>query len=97
MGDMIPIAGMFTGLIITVAAIWGTVQVIHGPLGQAGARRIQGRSADSDLRADVAELKEQVEAVRQRLAEAHERTDLTERVLSQRPPNARIAGGDGNV
>jgi hypothetical protein len=97
MGDMIPIAGMFTGLIITVAAIWGTVQVIHGPLGQAVARRIQGRSADPDLRAEVAELREQVEAVRQQLEETHERLDFTERVLSQRPPNARIAGGDGNV
>jgi hypothetical protein len=37
-----------------------------------------------------------VEAVRQQLEETHERLDFTERVLSQRPPNARIAGSDGD-
>jgi hypothetical protein len=95
MGELVPIAGMFTGLIITVAAIWGVVQVIHGPLGQALGRRLQGRSGDQDLRNEVAELRDQVDAVRQQLEETQERLDFAERLLSQQPTVGRIPGNEG--
>jgi hypothetical protein len=94
MGEMIPIAGMFTGIIVTVAAIWGVVRVAHGPLGQALARRLQGRTADPDLRGEVVELKDQLDVLRQQLEETQERMDFAERLLSQRSPVARIPGGE---
>jgi hypothetical protein len=94
MGEMIPIAGMLTGLIITVASIWGIVKVVHGPVGQALARRIQGRAGDHELRGEVAELREQVDIVRQQLEETQERLDFAERLLSQQPTVGRIPGSD---
>jgi hypothetical protein len=96
MGDLIPIAGMFTGLIITVAAVWGLVQIIQGPLGQALARRIQGRTGDADLQNEVADLRDQIEGVRQQLEETQERLDFAERLLSRQPTSVRIPGGEEN-
>jgi hypothetical protein len=96
MGDLVPIAGMFTGLAITVAAVWGFVRIIQGPLGQALARRIQGRAGDADLQNEVADLKDQIEGVRRQLEETQERVDFAERLLSQRPTSVRIPGGDEN-
>jgi hypothetical protein len=93
MEDLVPLAGMLTGLLITVAAIWGAVRVAHGPLGQALARRLHGRGApDPELAGEVAELREQVAALRRDLEETQERVDFAERLLSQRPPAAGIPG-----
>ncbi|HZE75987.1 MAG TPA: hypothetical protein VE091_11810 [Gemmatimonadales bacterium] len=93
MGDLIPLAGMFTGLLITVAAIWGTVRVVHGPLGQALAHRLRGRGAsDADLSGEMAQLRDQVDQLRRELEETQERVDFAERLLSQRPPAAAISG-----
>ncbi|HZM27263.1 MAG TPA: hypothetical protein VFB89_07890 [Gemmatimonadales bacterium] len=94
MGELVPIAGMFTGLLITIAGVWGIVQIIQGPLGQALARRIQGRTGDADLQNEVADLKDQIDGVRRQLEETQERLDFAERLLSQRPTTARIPGGD---
>ena len=83
-GELIPILGMIMGLVITIGIIVGLVQVTKGPLGQALARRIQGRSAvtDAEVQNELAELREQVELLRGTLEETQERLDFTERMLS---------------
>jgi hypothetical protein len=96
MVELIPLAGMFTGVLITVAAIWGAVKVAHGPLGQALARRLQGRGVDSELSGEVAELRDQVDALRHQLEETQERVDFAERLLSRQPAPTRIPAGDEN-
>jgi len=97
MGDLIPLAGIFTGLLITVAAIWGTVRVVHGPLGQALAHRLRGGgTSDAELSGEVAELRDQVDSLRRQLEETQERVDFAERLLSQRPPTAGISGPEGH-
>lgn len=94
MGEMIPLFGMLFGALITVAAIWGAVRVAHGPLGQALARRLQGRGGDTELSGEVAELRDQLEMLRHQLEETQERVDFAERLLSRQPSPTRIAAGD---
>ncbi|SRR6266545_180149 len=94
MGELIPLAGMITGTLITVAAIWGAVRVAHGPLGQALARRLQGRGADTELSGEVAQLRDELEALRHQLEETQERVDFAERLLSRQPSPTRISAGD---
>src|SRR5512134_929536 len=91
-GELIPIFGMITGMIMTVAIIFGLVQVTRGPVGQAIARRIQGRPGelDSEVRMELAELREQVEALQGTLEETQERLDFTERLLAQGRPLDRV-------
>jgi len=89
---LIPIAGMLTGLLITVAACWCGVKIAHGPLGQALAHRLRGRGGDAELSNEVAELRDQVDQLRRQLEETQERMDFAERLLSQRPPTASIPG-----
>lgn len=92
-GELVPIFGMITGLAITLAGIFGFVRLAQGPVGQALARRIQGHAGgDSELAADVAELREQVDLLRRQLEETQERVDFAERLLSQQGPAARIPG-----
>jgi len=88
--DLVPIAGMMTGLIITGAVIWALVRVTQGPIGQAFARRVQGRHGvlDEETRLELAELRERVDLLQDHLLETQERLDFTERLLSQqRQPN----------
>jgi hypothetical protein len=94
-GELIPIFGMLTGMVMTVAIIFGLVQLTKGPVGQALARRIQGRAAEADgeLRAEVAELRDQVDSLHGMLEEAQERLDFTERMLSQGRPLDRLREG----
>jgi hypothetical protein len=84
--DIIPLFGMLTGIITTGLFFWGVVQVVRSPVGQALARRIQGRyapSGDSDLLAEVAALRDQVDSLQQQLIETQERVDFTERLLTR--------------
>ncbi|MGE0352737.1 MAG: hypothetical protein AB7I33_15165 [Gemmatimonadales bacterium] len=94
MGEtLIPIFGMITGLLMTGALIFGVVRIMQSPVGQALARRIQGRHGDDDdLRHEVAELREQVEYLHQELGEAQERLDFTERLLSRVKEEPRLPG-----
>lgn len=93
MGELIPLGGMLTGLLITVAGIWGGVRIAQGPLGQAVAHRLRGRGSDSaELGGEVAELREQVDLLRRQLEETQERMDFAERLLSQRPPPVAVPG-----
>jgi hypothetical protein len=91
-GELIPIFGMLTGMVMTVAVIFGLVQLTRGPVGQALARRIQGRSGepDGEVRMELAELRDQLDALRGTLEETQERLDFTERMLSQARPLDRL-------
>lgn len=94
MANMIPIFGMLTGALITGLMAWGVVQIARGPLGQALARRIQGShgSADSELFAEMQQLREQVDQLQQQLIETQERVDFTERLLAQGRTPERLPG-----
>jgi hypothetical protein len=91
-GELIPIFGMITGMITTVAIIFGIVALTKGPVGQAIVRRIQGRSAEADgeLRMEVAELRDQIDILRGTLEETQERLDFAERMLAQPRPLDRL-------
>ena len=92
---MIPIFGMVTGIITTGLFFWGIVQVARSPVGQALARRIQGRHAqgDPELIAEVGALRDQVDSLQQQLAETQERVDFTERLLARGRPSDQIPRG----
>lgn len=68
------------------------VQLTKGPVGQALARRIQGRAAvtDGEFRSELAELHEQVDSLRTSLEETQDRLDFAERMLSQGRPADRL-------
>lgn len=82
---LVPIFGMVTGIITTGLFFWGIVQIGRGPVGQALARRIQGRhgNPDSELLSEVNQLRDQVDMLHQQLIETQERVDFTERLLSK--------------
>ncbi len=83
---IIPLVGMLTGVIATGAVAWTVIRVFQGPVGQAVARRIQGKSGggDPEVLHEVLELRSHVEELSQRLGEAEERLDFSERLLAQR-------------
>jgi hypothetical protein len=83
--NLIPVFGMVTGIITTGLFFWGVVQLARGPVGQALARRIQGRHgvADADLQADMLAVRDQLDFMQQQLSETQERLDFTERLLAQ--------------
>jgi hypothetical protein len=84
-GDVIPLFGMLTGLLVTGALAWGLVNIFRGPVGQAMARRIHGGSAsDPELAGELFDLKSQIEQLQHRLSEAEERIDFSERLLAQK-------------
>lgn len=93
-GDLIPLFGMITGMVITGAVIFGFIRLMHSPVGVALARRLQGRSGDLDdeVRGEVAWLRDQVEEVQRQLAETQERLDFTERLLSQSKQMSHLPG-----
>jgi hypothetical protein len=82
---MIPVFGMITGIVTTGLFFWGVVQLARSPIGQALARRIQGRhgAADADLQADVLAMRDQLDYMQQQLSETQEHLDFTERLMSQ--------------
>jgi hypothetical protein len=84
-GDMIPVIGMITGIITTAAFVWGIVKVAQSSIGEAIARRIQGRHGiiDAEILAEVSALRDQVDAIQHQLLDAQERIDFTERLLTQ--------------
>lgn len=93
-GDIIPLAGMLTGLLSMGALSWAIVRVFHGPVGQALARRINAKHAgpDGELVNEVLELRHQIEELQQRIGETEERLDFSERLLAQRTPPVEKAG-----
>ena len=88
-GEAIPIMGMLTGIVTMVLIAFTVIKVAQSQVGQAIARRIHGKGApgDEELRSELLDLKEQVAALEQRLAEGEERLDFAERLLARPPAN----------
>lgn len=84
-GDMIPIMGMITGTIMTAFFIIGGVMVFRGPVGQALARRIQGKGGEleQEMLTEIQALREHVLALEQQVGELDERLDFSERLLAR--------------
>lgn len=77
---------------ISVAAVF-----LFKPLIAAIARRIEGRGAETALRGDVEQLREQLndlEPLRTRVHELEERIEFTERLLAQRREQDLLPRGD---
>ena len=83
--DMVPIFGMITGTLMTGLVILGGVMVFRGPVGQAIARRIQGRGGEmeQELVHEVQALREQDLTLEHQIGELDERLDFSERLLAQ--------------
>ena len=85
-------------LVAVIAAIIISVKVL-GPVARALARRIEGKSGDPDLRAELDLLREQVvelDQVRGRVLELEERVEFTERLLAEgRGRDTLQQGGPG--
>jgi hypothetical protein len=89
--ELIPIFGMITGILTTGLFFWGVVQLARGPVGQALARRLQGRhgAVDPEVLQELVALREQVDVLQQQLVETQERVDFTERLLTRGRQDAR--------
>ena len=94
-----PISAVLT--VINVGATWFAAQqaeplhaTVHAALGLAfglWAQRLRHRSSgQAALQADVEGLDFEVNALRQELAEAHERLDFAERVMYQQAETRRV-------
>ena len=85
MSELIPIIGMITGVITTIAFFWGAAKIAQSPIGAAIARRIQGHygGGDPELRGEVEALRDQIGQLQHQLDEVHERMDFTERLLTR--------------
>ena len=76
------------GIIMTGIVLW--------PIVRALARRIEGRSGDSELRAEIDALHQRVadlEAVEQRIGELENRIEFSERLLTQHRESAALERG----
>lgn len=73
-------------LLLIVSTVFMVVRVLKGPIGQALARRFGGVEEAPTRDAEIAELRE-------RLAELEERVDFTERVLLKQPEQGEIRAG----
>jgi hypothetical protein len=79
-------------LLIVLAALTAAV-IILWPIMRALGRRLEGKTGDSALRAEVEQLHarvNEVDALHHRIEELEERVDFTERLLAQATPQARI-------
>lgn len=70
-------------LSIPIVAIltFGAVMLARGPIGQALARAIAGRSGETEL--EVVELRQQLDQLRLEMGDMQERLDFAERLLAQ--------------
>jgi hypothetical protein len=73
-------------LILVVSTIFAVVRLLKGPVGQALARRLGGAGAEPSRDMELAELRE-------RVAELEERVDFAERVLLKEPEPGEIRAG----
>lgn len=87
--EVIPILGMFTGIIVTGMVAW---VVVRGMKMWADARQVPSGS-DPDLLAAVDALRDQVVQLQHQVAETQERLDFTERLLAQGRAPDRLPGG----
>lgn len=82
-GELIPIFGMITGTIMTGFLAVALVMILKGPVGQALARRMQGRAGEmeQELIGEVQALRDQVSLLEQQAVEMEERLEFAERLL----------------
>jgi hypothetical protein len=73
------------------------VGLLFGPIGSALARRIVGRPEPGDAHAEIEEMRarvtDEVDDLRNRLAEVEERLDFAERLLAQGRQADQLPGG----
>ena len=88
--EFIPILGMLTGIVTLVVVGFAVVRVAQSQIGQAIAKRIQGKHAvDPDLREEVFALRDEVASLERRLADSEERLDFAERLLADPTKSVR--------
>ncbi len=79
--------------LIAVVTLLIVGSILLFPLIRAWARRIEGKGADPELRAEVEELRARLAEVEQqqlRLSDLEDRLDFAERLLSQQRASDRI-------
>jgi Tfp pilus assembly protein PilO len=85
-------------LVFIVALI--AIAAILYPLVKAFARRLEGKTTDPALQAEVEQLQarlSEVDTLQHRIAELEERVDFTERLLAQTQPQGRLGtSGEGS-
>ena len=73
------------------------VSLLFGPIGSAVARRIVGRAEPDDAHAEIEEIRarvtDEVDHLRNRLAEVEERLDFAERLLAHGRPTDQLPEG----
>ena len=84
-GAMVAIFGMITGVLVTWGIAWGIVSGVRA--------RYASRNSDPGLEGELAALRDQMDQMQHQLAEAHERIDFTERLLSQPRPAEQLPRG----
>ena len=91
---VISIAGMATGIVVMAFVSIAMVKIFRGPIGQAFARRINPRAGelDPDLVNEVAALRGELEQMHQRLTDAEERIDFSERLLAKKQESGADRG-----
>ncbi|MEZ4456614.1 MAG: hypothetical protein R2882_08715 [Gemmatimonadales bacterium] len=85
---------MLTGVLVMGGLGYTLIRIFNGPVGQALARRLQGKGgvADQELLNEVGELRHAVESMQQRLLDTEERLDFSERLLAQRAESSERGG-----
>jgi Tfp pilus assembly protein PilO len=87
-----------TVVLIVIAAL-AAMTIILWPIMRAFARRLEGKgTVDSALRAEVEQLHTslaEVDALRQEVAELHERVDFAERILLKSHDRSELGSGEG--
>jgi hypothetical protein len=91
---IISIAGMVAGITTVFFLSIAAVKIFRGPVGQALARRIHPKAGDlePDLMNEVSALRAELEQVQQRLTDAEERIDFSERLLVRKQESASDRG-----
>jgi hypothetical protein len=92
---LVPLFGMVTGIVITAICVWGGVQILRGPVGQALGRWISGQSGSADpaLMEELEQLRHTVAGMESHVAELEERLDFTERLLARHAESAALGRG----
>jgi hypothetical protein len=74
----------------------GGVLIARGEIGKAIAHRIRGGSPPDDrVQGELAEVRQELDLVRQELGELHERLDFTERLLARSQVSGQLPGDVG--
>lgn len=90
--ELVPIMGMITGTVMLGFLAAAAVLIFRGPVGQAIARRLQGRAGEveQELIGEVQTLREQVDTLEHQIGEMAERLDFAERLLSRGEPTTAM-------